>query len=204
MPSDSVRSWLEKTTAHYEAQVDLGLEYLASRGISEATARAARLGVVGTPAPSHDSYMGRLVIPYATRAGVLTLKFRAMDDSQPKYLCLPNSKPLLYGVDSFFSDGDTIAITEGEIDRLILAYEVGIPAVGCPGVSTWQDHHSRCFAGYDRVLIFADGDGPGYDLAKRISRELDQAQVISMPDGMDVNDVFLLEGADGIRRRAGL
>lgn len=204
MPSDSVRSWLEKATAHYEAQLDLGLEYLAARGISAATARAARLGVVGTPAPTHDDYAGRICIPYLSPAGVRTLKFRAMDQSQPKYLCLPNSKPHLYGVDSFFADSDIIAITEGEFDRLILAHEVGLPAVGCPGVSTWQEHHPRCFTGYDRVLVFADGDGPGHDLAKRISRDLDQAQVIRMPDGMDVTDVFLHEGADGIRKRAGL
>lgn len=204
MPSASVISFLEKATTYYERQLDRGLEYLADRGISEEAARAARLGVVGTPAPTHDSYVGRLCIPYVTPAGVLGLKFRSMNGTDPKYLCLPNSKPLLYGVQAFFESADTIAITEGELDALILTHEVGLPAVGCPGVSTWQEHHPRCFTGYDRVLIFADGDGPGHDLAKRISRDLDQAQVIHMPDGTDVTDVYLTEGAEGIRKRAGL
>lgn len=204
MPSASVLAFLERATAHYERQLDRGLEYLAGRGISEEAARAARLGVVDTPAPTHDSYVGRLCIPYVSPAGVLGLKFRSMTGADPKYLCLPNSRPLLYGVQAFFEDSDTIAITEGELDALILAHEVGLPAVGCPGVSTWQEHHRRCFAGYDQVLVFADGDGPGHGLAKRISRDLDQARVVPMPDGTDVTDVYLAEGAEGIRRRAGL
>lgn len=204
MPSASVLSWLEKATAHYEKQLDLGLEYLARRGISEAAARKARLGVVGTPAPTHDKYLGRLCIPYVTKAGVLTLKFRSMQDSDIKYLCLPNSKPMLYGTTSFHRNSNVIAITEGELDALVLTHEVGIPAVGCPGVSTWQDHHPRCFSGYDQVLVFADGDEPGHDLAKRISRDLEQATVIHCPDGSDVSDVFLAEGPEGLRRRAGL
>lgn len=206
MRSASQLAWLEETTAQAEQALDQALTYLAGRGISEAAARKARLGVVGTQVRTAGSgkYAGRLTIPYLTPAGVVNLKFRSMDGSDPKYLCLPNSKPLLYGVQSFFADGDTIAVTEGELDALILTHEVGLPAVGCPGVSTWQEHHPRCFTGYERVLVFADGDGPGFDLAKRIGRDLDQAQVIAMPDGMDVTDVFLTEGAAGLRGRAGL
>jgi DNA primase len=33
---------------------------------------------------------------------------------------------------------------------------------------------------------------------------IDVAVVVSMPDGMDVNEVFLNEGADGIRKRIGV
>lgn len=204
MPSASVMSWLEKATVHYEAQLDQGLEYLAGRGISEVAARAARLGVVGTPAPTHDKYVGRLCIPYVSKAGVLTLKFRSMHDSDVKYLCLPNSKPMLYGTLAFHQPGGVIGITEGELDALVLTHEVGIPAVGCPGVSTWQEHHWRCFAGYEQVLVFADGDSPGQDLAKRISRDLTQARVVEMPDGCDVTDIYLREGSEGLRRRAGI
>lgn len=204
MTPASVAAWLERATAHYEEQLDQGLEYLARRGIGEAAARAARLGVVADPVPTHDKYQGRLCIPYVTKAGVLTLKFRSMHDSDIKYLCLPNSKPLLYGTLAFHTAGSIIAITEGELDALVLTHEVGIPAVGCPGVSTWQEHHPRCFAGYEQVLVFADGDGPGLDLGKRIGRDLTQARVVEMPDGCDVTDVYLREGPEGLRRRAGI
>lgn len=204
--SASQRLWLEQVTAEAEQNLHLATEYLAARGISEATARAARFGVVGTsePIPGSERFAGRLCIPYLTPAGVVNLKFRAMNGEDPKYLCLSNSRPLLYGVYAFSSNGSVIGVTEGELDAHILTHEVGIPAVGCPGVSTWQPHHPRCFSGYDLVLVFADGDTPGHDLAKRICRDLDQARTVYMPDGQDVTDVFLSEGADGILRRAGL
>lgn len=206
MLSATQRSWLEDTTAQAQGHLDGALSYLAARGISEAAARAARLGVVGASVRTVGSqrYGGRLAIPYLTPAGVVNIKFRAMDNSDPKYLCLPNSRPLLYGALSFFSRGPIIAITEGELDAAVLTHQVGIPAVGCPGVSTWQEHHPRCFTGYEQVLVYADGDGPGHDLAKRITRDVNQAQAVFMPDGQDVTDVFLAEGAVGLRRRAGL
>jgi hypothetical protein len=33
---------------------------------------------------------------------------------------------------------------------------------------------------------------------------IDVAIVVSMPDSMDVNDVFLNEGSDGVRKRIGV
>lgn len=199
----SLKASLEAWTAGAERNLELAGQYLNGRGISREAARAARLGVVGDD-PSLASYAGRLSIPYVTPAGVVGLKFRTMADEEPKYLCLPNSRPLLYGVLSFQMRSAVIAITEGELDALTLTHNVGIPAVGCPGVSTWQRHHRRCFTGYERVLIFGDGDNPGREFAKRINKDLANGTVVPMPDGMDVTDLFLAEGADALRRRAGL
>lgn len=195
---------LERATQTYEAQLETGLEYLAGRGISEASARAARLGVVGTPAPTHDRFVGRISIPYVTPTGVVQMKFRSMFGADPKYLGIEGIGPKLYGTTALLSQSPLIAITEGELDAVILTHQVGLPAVGCPGVSTWQPHYPRCFAGFERVLVFCDGDQPGHNLGRRISKELSTAVVVHMPDGMDVTDVYLTEGAEGLRRRAGL
>jgi DNA primase len=198
------RSWLEKVTATAEQNLSEAAGYLESRGIDPEVAAKARLGVVGTSVPTAARWAGRLCIPYLSRAGVLSLKFRAMNGEEPKYLCPPNSHPLLYGVTAFQIPSPVIGITEGELDALVLTHMVGIPAVGCPGASTWQKHHPRCFAGYDQVLVFADGDAPGQELAKRIGKDLSQATVVLCPDGTDVNSLYLSEGAEGIRKRAGL
>jgi DNA primase len=161
--------------------------------------------VVVEPEPEHvDLYVaGRLAIPYITRAGVVNMRFRAMDASEPKYLGLPDAKPRLYGVESLFDPSPIVGITEGELDRNILV-QCGIPAVGCPGVSTWMDYHPALFAGYDRVLIFADGDDAGKAFAKRVRKDLDNGVTVTMPDGMDVNDLYLRDGAEALRERAGL
>jgi len=52
--------------------------------------------------------------------------------------------------------------------------------------------------------VLTDGDQAGRDLGKKIMQAIDVAVVVSMPDGLDVNEVFLNEGAEGIRKRVGL
>lgn len=196
---------LGRAATKYETNLDLALGYLASRGVSEDAARQARLGVVVEPDVGHEQMVGRLAIPYVTRAGVVDLKFRAMDDAEPKYLCIGGLQgSRLYNVGAFFLDSDVIAITEGELDAVILHWEVGIPAVGCPGVQRWQPHFSRCFAGYEAVYVFADGDQPGRDFAKKVANELLQAMAVNLPNGTDVTDIYLSEGPDGLKKRAGL
>jgi hypothetical protein len=42
------------------------------------------------------------------------------------------------------------------------------------------------------------------DLGKKIAQQIDVAVVVSMPDGMDVNEVFIRDGVEGVRGRIGL
>lgn len=201
---------LEQAVAKYQTAISLASDYLGSRGIGPRVAEAARLGVVAEPEPGDEHMQGRLAIPYLTRAGVVAVKYRCIQDhsckeaSHPKYTGHSNKRPRMYNANAFFQHSSVIGITEGEFDALVLSHYVGIPAVGCPGVSTWQSHFPRCFSGYDQVLMFADGDKPGRDMARMIQKELMQTRVVYMPDDQDVNDVYLTEGADGLRKRAGL
>lgn len=197
-------SLLERATSTYEAHLELARSYLDERRIEMSTARSCRLGVVAEPVVGHEWFAGRLAIPYITRNGIVQMKFRAMDGSEPKYAGLTNVLPRLYNVASLFDAEADIAITEGELDAAVLAYQCDLPAVGCPGVDAWRDHFPRLFAGFDRVLVFADGDKPGREFAQRVASELTNAIVVRCPDGLDVNDVYVLEGAAGIRKRAGL
>lgn len=207
-----ITNLLEQATARYAAAVSEALPYLARRGIDLPVAEAARLGVVLDPQPGHEEFYGRLCIPYITRAGVVNLKFRCIEDhdckenGHPKYLGLHGGegKPRLYNVEAFFARSSVIGIAEGEFDALVLSHYVGLPTVGCPGVSTWQSHFPRCFQGYGLTLIFADGDDTGRSFARMVAKQVHPSRVLAMPDGMDVNEVYLREGADGLRKRAGL
>ena len=207
--STSTRTSLEQATSAYAAQREAVAGYLAERGIDEQTADTFRLGAVVDPERGHEMYRARLVIPYITRAGVVSMRFRCTDQHNckeahcPKYLGI-TERTRLYNVNAFFRARSTIAVTEGELDALTLDGLVGIPAVGVPGVSNWKEHYSRCFAGYGDVLVFADGDEVGRDFAKRISHELSQARIVRLPDGSDVNDFYVREGADALRKLAGM
>lgn len=204
MLSVDARNSLELATQEYHKQIDVAGPYLEARGISRETALTYRLGYVHEPMVGHEQYAGRLSIPYITPTGVVDIRFRALsDDGGPKYLSRPGATGHMFGVNAFTYPSEIIAIAEGEIDCMILN-QVGIPAVGLPGANGWRAWYARAFPDYRSVIVLCDGDGPGKEMGKQIAQQLDTTTVIFMPDGMDVNEVYLLEGADGLRKRVGL
>ncbi len=190
---------------HYYQHVGHAADYLLGRGVTGEMAQQALLGYCEDPLPGHDQYRGRIVIPYLTPSGVVDLRFRAIDDSNPKYLSLPGHKPRLYNTVALANDPHTVGITEGEFDALVATHVVGVPSVAVPGAQAWSSRrHSRIFRGYERVLVFADGDDPGRQLANQIARDVPQAVVVDLGDGLDLNEVYLASGVDVIRKKAGL
>ncbi len=182
------------------------LSYLLGRGIDEEVIAAYRLGVVDGTIPEHASYQGWICIPYLTRlGGVVSLKFRRLSGDGSKYISpYPTRIYNTMALDQAERLG-YVAICEGEFDAIVLDGLCGIPAVAIPGVETWKAHPEwvELFRGFQRVMIFADQDEPGQDMAKRILRELDTAELVSLP-AKDVNESYLAAGADKIREIAGV
>lgn len=194
----------EQARYYHQFVVDEG-DYLKGRGITGTMAQRALLGVVREPLPGHDRYVGRIVIPYLTVNGVVDLRFRATGDQTPKYLSLPGHTPRLYNTVVLADDPDTVGICEGEFDALIATHVLGLPSVALPGAQAWDSRrHSRVFKGYGRVIVFADGDEPGRELANQIARDVESAIVVDLGDGMDVTDAYLKSGVDSIKAKAGL
>lgn len=207
MLSESLRESLTEAVMAYAASVDLASEYLARRGITKDAAKAHLIGYVTADnvAVGHEAFIGRISIPYLATAGITDCRFRSIsEDVTPKYLGRVGAELTLYNPLAFVAQSDFIAVCEGEIDTITTNTLCGIPAVGIAGVNAWKPYYARAFGDYQRVLVLADGDQPGRELGKKIASQVDQAVVIHMPEGMDVNATYLLEGADGIRRRAGV
>ena len=204
--SVSQKNYLEKAANAYHQQIDAtGAGYLMGRGIEREVAATYLLGNVAEPLVGDDDYVGRLSIPYITRAGVVDIRYRALSSEQtPKYLSRTGAESKLYNVNALLKNSDTIAICEGEIDAITMDALVGIPAVGVPGANNWRRHFRLLFEDYTQVFVMCDGDQAGKEFGKRISSELDGATVSHCPEGSDVNELFLNEGADGIRKRVGL
>jgi DNA primase len=202
--SKSQRELLAKATENYEGNLSEVLPYLANRGITEETARMFRLGFVANPEAGHEPYIGKLAIPYLTPAGVIDIRFRSLNnDGGPKYMSRPGASTHIFNVDALNSDSDFLVICEGEIDTII-ATQVGFAAVGLPGANNWKPFYSRVLADWEKIMLFCDGDNAGREMAKNISRELDNVFPVFMPDNCDVNDVYLSEGAEGLRKRVGV
>jgi len=202
--SKSQRELLEKATENYETNLTEILPYLESRGITEQTARMFRLGYVREPEIGHEPYLGKLAIPYLTPSGVIDIRFRSLNsDGGPKYMSRPGATTHIFNVDALNNDSDFLAICEGELDTVI-ATQAGFNAVGLPGANNWKGFYARVLADYTKIILLCDGDNAGREMAKNLSKELENVFPVFMPEGQDVNDIYLAEGADGLRKRAGV
>lgn len=214
VPSDSLRKFLAEACEKYEADLwrdDDALVYLTRRGLSEDSLRSFRLGVVGNPLPGHESYASRLAIPYLTKTGVTSMRFRCLTCppgekciGHAKYLGLPGD--ILRPFNPSALDGNQnaayVCITEGEIDA-ITATQSGLLTVGLPGVSALREYTPRMFVGYEAVYILADNDdkGQGNEFAEKVANLIANSRVILMPQGHDVNSFVCAEGPEALRAR---
>jgi len=202
--SKSQKELLVRATENYERNLTEIVPYLTSRGITEQTARMFRLGFVKEPEIGHEPYQGKLAIPYLTPSGVIDIRFRSLStDSGPKYMSRPGATTHIFNINALSQDSDFLAICEGELDTVV-ATQAGFNAVGLPGANNWKSFYNRVLADWSKVILLCDGDNAGREMAKNLSRELDNVFPVFMPEGQDVNDVYLTEGADGLRKRAGV
>lgn len=203
--SQSQRESLERAVTVYESHLERVAPYLAARGITEQTARTFRLGFVAEPpVRGDDEYLGRLAIPYLTTGGPVDIRYRALrPGDEPKYKSRPGSHVRLFGVRSLTIHSDTIVLCEGEIDCMTM-HQMGVPAVGVPGANAWKDHWKLLFADYDNVLVVCDGDQAGREFGKSVAERIDGVQVIHLPDGADINDMYVRQGETALRERIGL
>jgi DNA primase len=163
-----------------------------------------RLGFVTEPEIGHEPYQGKLAIPYLTPSGVIDIRFRSLNsDGGPKYLSRPGASTHIFNINALNQDSDFLAICEGELDTVV-ATQAGFTAVGLPGANNWKSFYTRVLADWNKVVLLCDGDNAGREMAKHLSRELDNVFPVFMPEGLDVNDVYLAEGAEGLRKRAGV
>ncbi len=191
----SQKELLDKATTKYAGSIFQAEDYLKSRGIPLEVARLVSLGVVAEPEVGHEAFVGRLSIPYITKTGVVDLRFRSLNPAvEPKYMGMTGAETKMYNVLDVERAGDYIGVCEGEIDTLTISRCVGIPCVGVPGANSWKKHYTRLLADFERVFVFADGDQPGTEFARSLAREL-PVTIIQLPDGQDVNSMFVQEGA---------
>lgn len=195
---------MEEATATYQAnRTTEAALYLMERGLEPETVDTFRLGSVVDPLPGHNRYVGRIAIPYLGQKGEpLTIRFRCIEDHNHrdhfhgKYESVVGDIPRMFNVGAIARAKDTIHVTEGEFDAMILE-QCGLPAVAIPGVQLYRPHHRRLLLGFNRVWVWADPDEAGADLLNKVTASLRQAKGVRLRDG-DVTDTYLSGGADAI------
>lgn len=211
LQSDVQKKSLESATEQYASEVEQVLPYLEKRGIGKATALSAGLGYVRTPAiPEHKHARGRLAIPYMTFAGVVGMTFRCIEnhdcksvDKHSKYVKPAGQVTTMYNVMDLFGSHQDLHVAEGELDTLTLSSLCSLPAVGISGVKAWQVWWPEVLKDFRRVFVYCDGDEVGRSLGYKIQKAVGQSVIqIHLPDGEDVNSLYLSNGADYLKEMA--
>lgn len=179
--------------------------YLRERGVSAEMAEQFMLGVVSADAgPTYDQFVGRLSIPYLTPAGVVSIRYRCIenhdckDAGHPKYLQGKGEADHLYNVGALHERHPAVAVTEGEIDAMFA--DLIIPSLGVPGATKWKKHWTRLFEDHAKVFVLGDGDQAGREFADKLCELLPNAQAVVFPAGLDVNGFYLEHGPEGLER----
>ena len=201
--SSSQKNFLLQATQRYAAKIELAEEYLLSRHLSVEEARVFHLGVVDDPLPGHETYVGRLAIPYITPSGVVDIRFRGMYNEDPKYMGLVGAKTTMFNTQACFVADKYICVTEGEFDCIMMSVKTLHPTIGIPGANNWKPHYAKILDDFDTVIVLADGDAAGLEFGKKISRELGNVNIVSMPEGEDVNSMMIKQGSSWIDERIG-
>lgn len=191
---------LEEATARYEADITVeAARYLLNRGLTQETVRMRRLGIVADPMPGHEAARGYISIPYMLKGRVLGIRFRRLNagDKGPKYLQPSGSRVGVYNVDAIHEWSNTLHVTEGEFDCMILN-QVGFPAIGFPGANSFTKHHGRMLAGFNRLWIWGDPDTAGAEFVQTLTNRLPRsARGVRLQVG-DVTETFLADGPEGL------
>ena len=199
--SSSQRQFLLQATQRYAGAIELATEYLSSRHLSVEEASIFHLGVVADPLPGHEPYKSRLAIPYITPSGVVDIRFRAMHNEDPKYMGLIGAKTTMFNTKACFVADKYICVTEGEFDCIMMGVKTQHPTIGIPGANNWKPHYAKILDDFEIVIVLADGDAAGLEFGKKISRELGNVNIISMPEGEDVNSMMVKRGSEWVNER---
>lgn len=207
VPSDSQRRFLEEASRTYHKQLteaEDAVEYLTGpqRGLSEEIIERFRLGVVNDPLPGHEKYRGRIVIPYLTSSGPVTLRFRRFRDEGPKYLSPPGDPPRIFNPPALERGSRAICVAEGEFDAMV-AEMCGLPCIGIPGADAWRPLWAKLLGQYESVFLLQDEGEAGQAMADTMAKSLGHIlrPVVMTPD--DTTGFYLKHGREELRKKVG-
>jgi DNA primase len=203
VPSVSTKRLLGELTREYEANLPSSPaeKYLDQRGITKEAASYFHLGFVTNPRPEERKFANRLAIPYVVGSSIVGIKYRVLDDREPKYKSSEGFMALrVFNPNILRGLHRKIYVCEGELDCITL-HILRVPAIAIPGANSWNPIVARALRNR-RVVVLADGDGKpgkgaeaGANLAKKILGSVDDGGSITMED-TDVNQYFIDNGGD--------
>lgn len=192
------------------AQSETGLAYLASRGLTPATAQAFHLGF------STKIGIGEIAIPYVRDGFVVDVKYRVLpefEDGRPKYRRLGEKvgmgESVLFGQHTLAAGKQegrsTLYLVEGEFDAMVLWQHGFWPALSTTtGANSFKPEWYDAIVSYgpDELVICYDADVAGQKAAQTLAQRFEnipRVRNVVLPDVKDATEFFLKYTDDDFR-----
>jgi len=186
-------------TCQATLQSDVGARaraWLDQRGLTKDTVERWRLGFNPRNQKVSELWVPRgIVIPCLAAGQTWYLKVR-LATGQAKYSQVSGGQVALFGADTI-ANHDTVVVTEGEFDAMLLHQEagdlVGVVTMGSAAArlpDSWVPH----LLGVQRLLVAYDTDAAGAEGAARWQSVSARAKRIVPLAGKDVTDFYLAGG----------
>ena len=154
--------------------------YLATRGISEATARLFK--VVDAKVFNHETKaeVDAIAFPYLRDNETLQIKRLGLERNGNKKIIMAEAdcEPCLFGWQAISnSERNMVVLCEGEIDAMTI-HQYGLPALSVPfgggagAKQQWIDYEYENLERFEEIFICMDSDEAGQLAAKEIATRL--------------------------------
>ncbi len=135
-------------------------------------------------------------IPYMDSDGeVIATRYRIGVKGNDKFRWLKGDKPCLYGLDRIAAmrrENNYVCVVEGEFDSQTL-WSAGIPAIGVPGASNWDDQRDFPHLKEFKIIYFVfEPDAGGLRLREKLAASSLSARVrvVRLGNFKDANEYF--------------
>lgn len=194
-----------KTYKHKQVvtPTDKAMEYLKSRGISEAVAKRYEI-------TTRKDQPNTLVFQFILGGEIKLIKYRKTDfvkgKDKNKEWCEANGQPILFGMQNCNLENKTLIITEGQIDSLSVTEcnienAVSVPT-GARGF-TWVSYCWDWMQNFDTIIVFGDYEKGSMslldDIKRRFRQRIRHVRYEDYKDCKDANDILRKYGKEQIR-----
>ena len=193
------REYVKPTKAISEPVINKTLKWFESRGISQETLDALRVGTGKEFMPQTKKQENTIQFNYYMGDELVNVKYR---DGRKNFKLYKGAEKVFYNINSLVGHSDCI-IVEGEMDALSL-YEVGITnVVSVPNGATLNtnnlDYLDSCidyFTDKEKIIIAVDTDEAGLALQRELVRRLgaEVCYLVTFDDCKDANEYLTKYG----------
>ena len=193
MPAREQRTYARPEKPRCQAAKAGALEWLKTRGLTEATVAAFR---VAEQVQGNRTYA---VLPYLRDGELINAKYRNVADKKDMRQ-EAGAEPCLFGWHLIDPRARSVVICEGEIDAMSL-HQVGIPALSVnagAGNHQWIENDWERLQRFSELLVFFDADEAGDKGAREVIQRLglERCKRVRCENGVKDANEFLQKGAE--------